>query len=77
MVKLGKPTGSNQYKITIPSDIIDATGWNKNTELLFVPFIQDPKETISKNTPILLKEFKPEYRPSKTDSKAEKKKVIE
>ena len=55
----------DQYRLTIPSDIMDATGWSENTQLLFVPFVQAAKDDINKDTPILLKVFKPENKPAK------------
>lgn len=56
MVKITK-TG-NQYKINIPKEIIDLKKWDENTEILFVPFIQNAKDSLDDNTPILLKVVK-------------------
>lgn len=49
---------NNQAVVTIPTDIMSVMGWKDGTELLFVPFIQDAKTDISKDTPIILKEIK-------------------
>jgi len=53
MVKITK-TG-NQYRITIPSEIIEATHWDENTELIFDPYTKTPEEGITSKTPLLLK----------------------
>jgi hypothetical protein len=58
MAKIYKNKGSNQYKITIPNEIIEMTKWDENTELFFTPFIQDPKVELDEKTPILLKGIK-------------------
>lgn len=56
MVKITK--AGEQYKINLPLDIMELTRWDENTELLVIPFIQDPKEPIDENTPIILREIK-------------------
>ena len=53
MVKITK--AKKQYRINIPQEIIDLTGWDENVELTFIPFIQDPKEEVNQKVPILLK----------------------
>lgn len=55
MVKITK--SARQYKISIPQEIINITGWDENTELLFIPFIQEPRSEVGK-VPILLAEIK-------------------
>ena len=59
MVKLCRGGGKDneQYKLTVPVDIIKLTGWNENTELVFVPFIKEANDGINTTTPILLKEM--------------------
>ena len=54
MVKITK--SGSQYRITIPSEIIVATKWDEETELIFAPFTKDPNEIITNSTPIMLKE---------------------
>jgi len=39
MVKITK-TGE-QYRINIPKEIVELTGWDENTELAVFPFIKD------------------------------------
>lgn len=46
-----------QFKVNIPLEIIDLKGWNENTNILFMPFIESPKSEIDKNTPIIIKEI--------------------
>ena len=55
MVKITK--ANRQFRVNIPQEIIDMTGWDESTEILFVPYIQDPKSELNKNTPILIMEF--------------------
>jgi len=47
-----------QATITIPMDILRLKGWDGDTELYFTPFMKDPNEGISDDTPIILKEIK-------------------
>ena len=56
MVKITK--SSKQHRITIPSEIIEATGWGEGTEIIFDPFTKTPGEQITSETPILLKRVK-------------------
>ncbi|MBI3259248.1 MAG: hypothetical protein HYZ54_07235 [Ignavibacteriae bacterium] len=61
MVKITKtPTkkGGYQYKVTIPTEIATLKNWDENTEILFVPFVQDPKTELDKDSPIVLKEIR-------------------
>jgi len=53
MVKITK--SGSQYRVTIPSEIIAATGWDEDTELIFDPYTKEPAEEVTKKTPILLK----------------------
>lgn len=46
-----------QAKITISSEIIKLKGWTDDTEIYFTPFISNPNEKITKDTPIILKEI--------------------
>lgn len=47
-----------QYRVTIPTDIIDLTRWNKGDELIFVPYLKEPDAALTLDTPILLKRIK-------------------
>ncbi|MCK4859967.1 MAG: hypothetical protein KAS87_05355 [Candidatus Omnitrophica bacterium] len=51
MVKIAK-----NNRITIPSEIMNLKGWSEGTELIFVPFNQDAKDTLERETPIVLNE---------------------
>lgn len=53
MVKITK-TGE-QYRINIPKEIVELTGWDETTELAVFPFIKDPDSVITSDTPILIK----------------------
>lgn len=53
MTKIQEKDG--QYRITIPSEIIDLTKWTKGDDLIFVPFLDEPDKDLNMNTPILLK----------------------
>lgn len=53
MVKITK-TGE-QYRINIPKEIVELTGWDETTELAVFPFIKDPDSVITPDTPILIK----------------------
>ena len=49
---------NGQATITIPVDVMKLMGWDNDTELLFVPFLMDPKTELDKSTPIVLKEIR-------------------
>ena len=49
---------NGQATITIPVDVMKLMGWDSDTELLFVPFLMDPKTELDKSTPIVLKEIR-------------------
>lgn len=53
MTKIQK--SGNQYRITIPIEIMDLTGWTRGDELIFVPYMTEPDRALSPDTPILLK----------------------
>jgi hypothetical protein len=46
-----------QATLTIPSDIMKLKGWDDGTDLYFTPFVQNPNEKFTKDTPIILKEI--------------------
>ena len=49
---------NGQATITIPVDVMKLMSWGSDTELLFVPFLMDPKTELDKSTPIVLKEIR-------------------
>lgn len=53
MVKITK-TGE-QYRINIPKEIVELTGWDETTELAVFPFIKEPDTPITSDIPILIK----------------------
>jgi hypothetical protein len=55
MVKITK--SKNQYRINIPREIIIQTGWDETTEVTFTPYIKDPSDPITENTPVLIKKL--------------------
>ncbi len=55
MVKI-HVTKTGQAKLTIPSEIMKLMKWDRETELIFVPYIQDPQRPMTSKTPIILKE---------------------
>ncbi|WP_321429862.1 hypothetical protein [uncultured Methanolobus sp.] len=57
MTKLTK-TG-NQFRLSVPKDILQLTGWDENTELILIPYIKEPNEEITNETPILIKRLTP------------------
>ncbi|MDP2845277.1 MAG: AbrB/MazE/SpoVT family DNA-binding domain-containing protein [Candidatus Methanoperedens sp.] len=55
MVKITK-TGE-QYRISLPKEIVELTGWDEKTELVIFPYIKDPDSSITPDTPILIKKI--------------------
>lgn len=53
MVKITK--SGSQYRITIPTEVMLVTRWDKDTEVIFDPYTETPKEKITEDTPFLLK----------------------
>lgn len=53
MVKITK-TGE-QYRINIPKEIVELTGWDETTELAIFPYIREPDSPVTQDTPILIK----------------------
>ncbi|KKG17068.1 hypothetical protein EO98_18440 [Methanosarcina sp. 2.H.T.1A.6] len=56
MVKI-QSAKKGQYRIGIPKEIIELTGWDENTELHFIPFLVNPLDPITPDTPILIKKI--------------------
>lgn len=54
MVKISK--SGKQYTISLPKDIREMKGWDENTKLMLLPFVESPNEEIDDDTPIILKE---------------------
>jgi len=52
LTKTGK-----KFKILIPDEILQITGWDKNTELIIFPYIKEPDEELSEKTPIIIKKI--------------------
>jgi len=53
MVRITK--SGSQFRINIPKEIVELTGWDTNTNLIITPLLKEPSEPINENTPILLK----------------------
>ena len=53
MVKITKTC--EQYRINIPKEIIELTGWDETTELTVFPYIREPDTLITPDTPIFIK----------------------
>ena len=49
---------NEQFRITIPKDIAQLKGWDENTELSFVPFLEKPDSKLDEDTPIIIKKIK-------------------
>lgn len=45
-----------QYRITIPKEIIKLTKWKEGTEVIFIPLVENPKAKLSKNDPLIIRE---------------------
>jgi len=45
-----------QYRITLPKEIIKLMKWKEGTEIIFIPLVNDPKSELSKNSPLMVKE---------------------
>jgi bifunctional DNA-binding transcriptional regulator/antitoxin component of YhaV-PrlF toxin-antitoxin module len=55
MVKITKV--NNQYRVNIPKEIMQQTGWDENTELIFMPYIKHPNDIVNSETTILMKKI--------------------
>ncbi len=53
MVKITK-TGE-QYRINIPKEVVELTGWDETTELAVFPYIEKPDSPITSDIPILIR----------------------
>ena len=56
MVKIQKAK-NGQYRVGIPKEIIDPTGWDNTTEVIFIPYLNSPCDSITSETPILIKKI--------------------
>lgn len=59
MTKITK--SGKQFKISIPIEIIQLTGWDENTELFLFPFIKEPDDIVTDKTPIVIKKIESKY----------------
>ncbi len=46
------------FSINIPYYIMDITGWDENTELVFTPYLKEPDSPLTPDIPILIKQVK-------------------
>jgi hypothetical protein len=70
MTKITK-TGS-QYKISLPKEILMLTGWDDNTEVILTPYIKEPNEVITPDTPIIIKKIPSEIKEKAIDNETRK-----
>jgi len=56
MVKVTKY--GEQYRVTIPKDVIVQTGWDENTELMITPYLKDPTDRITSDTPMIMRRIR-------------------
>lgn len=43
------------YRVVIPKEITDLTGWDETTEVIFIPYLANPLDPITPETPIMIK----------------------
>lgn len=55
MTKITK--SGKQFKISIPKEILQLTGWDDNTELILFPYLKEPDEIVIDKTPIIIKKI--------------------
>lgn len=53
MVKI--TNANNQFRVNIPKEILIQTGWDETTELNIFPYLKDPSDPITPDTPIIMK----------------------
>ncbi|MBI1663924.1 MAG: hypothetical protein IS860_10700 [Nitrosopumilus sp.] len=49
---------SNQATVTIPIEIMSIMGWDGETQVYFIPHLQNSSDSITKETAIIIKEIK-------------------
>jgi hypothetical protein len=55
MVKIIR--NGNQFRINIPKEVILHTGWDENTEVTIVPYLKDPGDPLTEDTPVFIKKI--------------------
>ena len=45
-----------QYRITLPKEIIKLTKWKEGTEIIFIPLLDKADSNLSKNSPLIVRE---------------------
>ncbi len=45
-----------QYRITLPKEIIKLMKWVEGTEVIFVPILEKPNSKLSKENPLMIRE---------------------
>ena len=53
MVKITK--SGEQFRITLPKEVLELKKWDENTELIFIPMIKEASEELTEKTPLLLR----------------------
>ncbi len=53
MVKITK-TG-DQYRINLPKEIVELTGWDESTEVSIFPYVKEPDSDITSDTPFIVR----------------------
>ncbi len=56
IVKVQK-SKDGSYRMNIPKEIIEQTGWDDNTELVLIPFLESPSSPLTPETPIIIKKI--------------------
>lgn len=55
MVKITR--NGDQFRINLPKEVILHTGWDENTEVTIIPYMKDPTDPLTEDTPILIKKI--------------------
>jgi len=55
MTKITK--SGKQFKISIPKEILQLTGWDDNTELILFPYLKEPDEKVTEEISIIIKKL--------------------
>jgi hypothetical protein len=55
MVKITR--NGDQFRINLPKEVILHTGWDETTEVTIIPFLKDPNDPLTEDTPILIKKI--------------------
>jgi hypothetical protein len=49
---------NGQYRINLPKDVAELTGWDATTELAIFPYVKELDSPITPDTPIVIKKIK-------------------